>query len=317
MRTWSEQARLRTPPLRSQQKTKPPENAFKGKIVEYSFWLLKQGYAESTIKGHAKLLKILVKRGANLFDPESIKETIAKQKWCNGRKGNAVDAYSGFLRMRGKTWQPPKYKRIRKLPFIPTENEIDQLIAGCGSRTATLLQLLKETGIRIGEAWHLQWTEIDFINNTVRITPEKGSNARIFKLSGRLMAMLTARQQRTKRKRVFGECMKGQRRTFERQRQRISKKLKNPRISQITFHTFRHWKATMEYHKTKDILHVMQLLGHRNINNTLVYTQLVDFGDEEYSVKVAHNLGEDKQLVEAGFEYVTARDNYKIYRKRK
>jgi integrase len=317
MRTWSEQARLGIPPLRSQQKTKPPGNALKGKIVEYSFWLLKQGYAESTIKGHTKLLKILVKRGVDLFDPESMKETIAIQEWGNGRKGNAVDAYSGFLRMLGKTWQPPKYKRIRKLPFIPTENEIDQLIAGCGSRTATLLQLLKETGIRIGEAWHLQWTEIDFVSNTVRITPEKGSNARIFKLSGKLMAMLTARQQRTKRKRVFGECMKGQRRTFERQRQRISKKLKNPRISRITFHTFRHWKATMEYHRTKDILHVMQLLGHKNIHNTLVYTQLVDFRDDEYTVKVAHSIEEDKQLLESGFEYMTERDSYKIYRKRK
>ncbi|MBS7631292.1 hypothetical protein KEJ47_06940 [Candidatus Bathyarchaeota archaeon] len=52
----------------------------KGEIMEHSFWLLKQGYAESTIKGRAKLLKILAKHGANLFDPESLKETIAKQK---------------------------------------------------------------------------------------------------------------------------------------------------------------------------------------------------------------------------------------------
>jgi len=42
--------------------------------------------------------------------------------------------------------------KIRKIPFIPTETEIDHLIAGCGRKTATLLQLLKETGIRIGEA---------------------------------------------------------------------------------------------------------------------------------------------------------------------
>lgn len=49
----------------------------------------------------------------------------------------------------------------------------------------------------------------------------------------------------------------------------------------------------------------MQLLGHKNINITLVYTQLVDFGNDEYMVKVAHNIDEDKQLIEAGFEYVT------------
>lgn len=43
----------------------------------------------------------------------------------------------------------------------------------------------------------------------------------------------------------------------------------------------------MEFHKTKDILHVMRVLGHKNINNTLVYTQLVDFKDDDYTAKIA------------------------------
>jgi len=43
---------------------------------------------------------------------------------------------------------------------------------------ATLLQLLKETGVRCGEAGQPQWTEADTINCSIRVTPEKGSNAR-------------------------------------------------------------------------------------------------------------------------------------------
>jgi len=31
----------------------------------------------------------------------------------------------------------------------------------------------------------------------------------------------------------------------------------------------------MEYHKTKDILHVKRVLGHKRIENTMVYTHLV------------------------------------------
>jgi len=77
--------------------TKPTNADTKGKIVEYSFWLLKQGYAKSTIKGRTKLIKRLRKLGANLYDPESIKEIIAKQEWSIGRKANAVDAYTSFL----------------------------------------------------------------------------------------------------------------------------------------------------------------------------------------------------------------------------
>ena len=131
------------------------------------------------------------------------------------------------------------------------------------------------------------------------------------------MAMLNAVKKQSNSDKVFGKSLKSQARLFHKQRRRIAGKLQNPRILRISFHTFRHFKATMEYHKTRDILHVMKVLGHKNINNTLVYTQLVDFGHDEYTVRVSHNIQEDKELVESGFQYVTERDNLKIYRKRK
>ncbi|MGD8565227.1 MAG: hypothetical protein PVF96_02645 [Candidatus Bathyarchaeota archaeon] len=73
----------------------------------------------------------------------------------------------------------------------------------------------------------------------------------------------------------------------------------------------------MEYHKTKDILHVMQFLGHRNIKNTLVYTQLLPQKDNDFVVKVARTLDDAKTLLECGFEYITDMDHYKLFRKRK
>ncbi len=86
-------------------------------------------------------------------------------------------------------------------------------------------------------------------------------------------------------------------------------------------HTFRHWKATTEYHKTRDILHVQQLLGHRDLRNTLIYINLekaiFQNADEEYHVKVAENLDEACKLLEVGFEYVTDLNGIKRFRKRK
>ena len=101
------------------------------------------------------------------------------------------------------------------------------------------------------------------------------------------------------------------------QRKRASSKLQNPRLRQIHFHTLRHWKATMEYAKTKDILHVMKVLGHRNIQNTLVYTQLLNFESNDYHSATAKTIEEAKQLVEAGFEYVCNIENVQLFRKRK
>jgi len=286
----------------------------KGKIVEYSFWLLKQGYSKYTIQGRIKLLKRLAKLG-DLLNPESIKEVIAKQEWGTGRKANAVDAYTSFLQMQNGKWEPPVYRRIRKLPFIPTENEVDQLIGGCNKRMATFLQLLKETGIRCGEACKLKWTDIDTENPSIRVTPEKGSNPRLLKISAKLTSMLNALPKDPQT--IFQPNADVMRKSFQRQRQKLAYKLQNPRLMQISFHTLRHYKATMEYHKTKDILHVMQVLGHKNINNTLIYTQLVNFKDDDYTAKVAHSEQEVCQLIEAGFEYVCDYNGNKIFRKRK
>jgi integrase len=53
-------------------------------------------------------------------------------------------------------------------------------------------------------------------------------------------------------------------------RRKAAFKLQNPRLQSITFHTFRHWKATTEYHKTHDIFHVQRLLGHNKMQNMAI-----------------------------------------------
>jgi len=288
----------------------------RGKIVEFSFWLLKQGYSQATIKGRVKLLNRLMRLGANFTDEESIKEVIAQQSWSVSRKVNAVDAYDSLLKMQGKTWTPPIYKRTRKLPFIPTEVELDQLIAGCSPRLSTYLQLLKETGMRCGEACELlKWTDIDFEQRSIRITPEKGSNPRILPLSRKLVDMLSSLPKNTDT--AFGVNADLMRRNFGKQRKRITAKLKNSRLTQITFHTFRHWKATMEYHKTRDILHVKEVLGHKSLNSTMLYTQLISFKDDDFNAAVAHSEEEACKLVESGFDFVCDFNSNKIFRKRK
>jgi len=98
-------------------------------------------------------------------------------------------------------------------------------------------------------------------------------------------------------------------------RKRAIEKTKLLELESIRLYDLRHLHATMLYHKTKDILFVKQQLGHRNINSTLRYTQLIDFGNEEY-VKVASNLEECTKL-EPGFEYITDYENKKVFRKRK
>jgi integrase/transposase-like protein len=294
------------------------------KIVDFIWYMKRNGYAEATIQGRVRLIKRLAKLGANLYDPESVKHVIAKQPWSAGRKDLACEAYTTFLAMHGGTWQRPTYKRVEKEPFIPQPSEVKQLIAGCSPRMACFLQLLLETAMRPGEAWQLTWADYDKAARTIRVTPEKGSKSRTYKISKELAEMLD-NLPRKYGDRIFSRPhmpIDHHNRNFAIQRKRIAQKLKNPRLLQISFKTLRHFKATMEAWRTRDPFHVQDFLRHKNIKNTMRYIHLAQIlfkNEQEYITKVAHNVKEACALIEAGFEYVTGEydDGGKIFRKPK
>jgi hypothetical protein len=58
-------------------------------------------------------------------------------------------------------------------------------------------------------------------------------------------------------------------------------------------------------------------MGHSKIETTLIYTQLVNFKEDEYHSAIAKNVEEARKLVESGFEYVTTFDSIMLFRKRK
>ena len=55
----------------------------------------------------------------------------------------------------------------------------------------------------------------------------------------------------------------------------------------------------------------------KNSKNTLIYTQLVTFQNDDYTCKVAASIKEAAELIEAGYEYVCEMDHQKLFRKRK
>ena len=293
----------------------------KGKLVQFAFYCQKEGMANSTVITFNHAMTRLSKV-ANLNDPESIKEALAKMDVDENTKVSYCVAYTVFLRITGKTWKPPKYTFRQKLPeFLPTEAEIDQLIAGAGPKISTVLQLIKETGMRIGECLSITWICINFENRIVTLTTaEKHSLPRVFKVSNTLIGMLGKLPKQNEK--VFGKMTRmGATSCLRTTRIRVAAKISNPRIAKIHFHLIRHWFGTMEYHKRPDMDHVRRLLGHKSILNTQLYVNMdkVFFGEsaEEYTVKIASNLEEACKLLEVGFECVTEFEGKKLFRKRK
>jgi integrase/DNA-directed RNA polymerase subunit RPC12/RpoP len=297
--------------------TKTPSQ---GQIIDFLWYLKKQGYSDATIKTRVKILKLMNKQSVNLLDPEAVKLFIAKREsWSDGHKQIVVHTYDCFAEMLSIKWTPPSYGKNNALPFVPTEKEVDALIAGCSKKIATSLLAMKETAFRIGELWKCKWTDLDEENSTLKCVAEKHGNPRQIKISARLMSMLSALPKTNDY--IFGNSnLSSHRWRFDQQKRALSQKLQNPRLLQIKFHTLRHWKASDEYAKTRNILHVKELLGHRNINSTLVYTHLVPFDDdaEGYYHAAVKTDAEAGELIDQGFQYVcTTPQGTMMFRKRK
>lgn len=146
--------------------------------------------------------------------------------------------------------------------------------------------------------------------------PEKHGNPRAFMVSEKLVTMLNRLPKDNSK--MFGrQLWRITFTNFNKQRKNAARKLSNPRLLRIHFHTLRHWKATMEYNRTKDILYVMKLLGHKNIVDILIYTQLVEFESDEYLSAVAHSIEDAQKLIEIGYEYICSHNGVMLFRKRK
>jgi integrase len=207
----------------------------------------KKPYREATVRSTIACIKSIARK-AVLDNPESVREYVAKATLSENRKCVLVDAAARYYNFKGIPFTKPIYRKIQKLPFIPLEREVDDLISGANKKTAVFLLLLKETGLRPGEAWALKWIDLDFERNCVTCTPEKNSNSRRLKISNRLISMINLLPRQSKS--VFHndevnllDSLIHFRRAFDKQRTRVAIKLQNPRIRQITFKTFRHYNV--------------------------------------------------------------------------
>jgi integrase len=144
---------------------------------------------------------------------------------------------------------------------------------------ALMLSMSKDLGTRPIELTWLKTKDINLQNGIVNITGAKHTIGRNGKLQPRTLEML--KQYITKKNlnqndRIFPTTSENISTSYRRLRKALAEKLQDLTIQQIRLYDFRHFYASMEYHKTKDLLHVKARLGHKDIRTTLRYTQLLD-----------------------------------------
>jgi len=281
--------------------------------------LKKEGYADSTLKAYDSRLRGLA-RHVDIDDPEDVKAYIAsKGIWTNAFKEGVAKVYNHYVRYNGLSWRKPNYKYSRKLPYIATTEQINKIISNCRKRYALILSILRDTGLRPIELHRLTLKDVDLEKGNIATCSAKDGNPRLLKLKPSTLAMLkdyVVENEFGLNARMF-PTPEAMRKAYCRTRRHLAKKLHEPDLMKIRLYDFRHYYATMLYQKTKDILYVKEQMGHKRIENTLIYTHLIRFSDEEYVSAVAKTIDEARKLVEGGFEYVTEMDGLKLFKKRK
>jgi hypothetical protein len=66
-----------------------------------------------------------------------------------------------------------------------------------------------------------------------------------------------------------------------------------------------------------NVLAVKNLLGHKRIENTMKFTSMIHFKDDEFEVTTATTVDKAKQVLSACFDYVNEKNEIMILKKPK
>jgi len=283
-------------------------------------WMKKEAYEESTIYYTAKRLKHL-QQHCTLANPEVIKTFIANKQCSNAYKESLIEAYAIYMRSIGQKWEQPFYNRYDKPIKIPTEEKIDMLISNASPLMALKLSMSKDLGTRPIELTWLIVSDTNLQTGIVSITGAKHTVGRVGKLRPNTLEMLKQHILKKHLKandRLFKCKSSNISEQYRKLRNKLAEKLQDPTFKTIRLYDFRHFKASKEYHRTNSLMHVKQLLGHKDIRTTIRYVHLFEsMSNDEFHCATASNVKEATQLIENGFEKVDEIDGIHLYRKRK
>jgi integrase len=275
------------------------------------------GRTDTTIKTTSYNLRRLQKL-AKLSEPEAVKIAIANlPNVDNQTRAKYAQSYDYYAMFNGIQWTKPQYRWERKIPYIPTTENIDKIISASTPKFATIFTILKETGLEAHELSSTTQNEIDQAQGIIYAKGCKGHNSRPCKLKPTTAQRLREYLARYTKTNPFPKTpiMSD---AWRKARQQATQALQQPDLNKIPMRNLRHYYATHLYDQTKDILLVKQRLGHKKLETTMFYTTLLTFEEnEEYTCKAATNLKEATELIEHGFQYVTEMDGAKLFKKRK
>jgi integrase/recombinase XerD len=185
--------------------------------------------------------------------------------------------YGKVLRRSFSLDDLPYLKRRRHLPGTLSEKEVAALFeAEPNLKHRVILMTLYSGGLRLQEAIYLRPADIDSAGMRIRIRAGKGGKERYVMLSSTLLEALRDyfKKYRPKQWLFYGQSKTAP--IHPRSVQRvIGKAASTAGIRQrVTAHVLRHSFATHLLDHGTNLRYIQELLGHRSIKTTMIYTHV-------------------------------------------
>jgi len=165
-----------------------------------------------------------------------------------------------------------------KIPVVFSQAEVKLILENSENlKHKAILATVYSCGLRVSELTNLKITDIDSNTMTVTIRQSKGNRDRVVVLAEKLLVLLREYFKEYKPKDYLFEG-RANGRYSERSVQQILKQIltKLKINKQGSVHSLRHSYATHLIEQGTDVRFVKDLLGHKSIKTTLIYTHLTD-----------------------------------------
>lgn len=266
-------------------------------IQDYKRYLTyERNYSYHTVKNYLKDIEQFVnfnnkKIDIDENDIKKFLEFLGRKKYSRNSITRKIIAARNFYKFLIKTKKIEKNpflyiltpKTGKKLPGVLTEKETENLLtAATGTdfislRDRSMLELIYSTGIRVSEIINLDISDIDFVNEEIKVFG-KGGKERIVPAGTVALNILRCYIKKLKKIDSSGVLFinKNKKRLTQRFVELMIKKYaKMAGIEKkVTPHTLRHSFATHLLDRGADLRSVQELLGHSNLSTTQIYTHL-------------------------------------------
>jgi integrase/recombinase XerD len=287
---------------------------FGARVRQHLQWLKERNYSERTVSNNESSLRFFVAwcEARGLSRPSDVTKPILERyqrhlyllKRPDGRaqlsfrsqKVRLVSVRGFFKWLVKQNHLPSNPASELELPRLPeriprdvlTIEEVERVLAtpdtktAAGLRDRAILEVLYSTGVRRSELVKLRLPDVDPERGTLLVREGKGKRDRMIPIGERALAWVTKYAAEVRPEFLMPPddgtlflTTNGEALTPDFLTQRVRAYVQGAELGKSgSCHLFRHTMATLMLEGGADVRHIQEMLGHRNLESTEVYTRV-------------------------------------------